>query len=132
MVLTQLPTTPIELVRDLFLADTRCSREAWSISLEVRHLADELLRRGGSDYLDDYLEGKFQGTDASMTSSAFNIDLPLAQAMLTAVRERLRKSPDSTKVDLWRKGEVVFERWVKGCERRLSEAKERESKSETQ
>jgi hypothetical protein len=102
---------PLELIRDLFRAETRCSREAWGIAGGVNVLAEHLLRRGGVPYLDDFLDGKFQSFDASL-GSAFEADLPLAQAMLNAVRERLRSSPDSPRAKLWQAGEDLFLGWI--------------------
>jgi hypothetical protein len=114
-VLADVSSAPLELVRDLFRAETRWSREAWCIVRGVSTLAESLLRRGGPQYLDDYLEGKFQSFDASL-GSAFEVDLPLAKAMLEAVRERLLSSPDSPRAELWRAGEKLFVGWVAGCE----------------
>jgi hypothetical protein len=114
-VLEDVSAAPLELVRDLFRAETQCSREAWGIVLGVRVLGEALLRRGGTEYLDDYLEGKFQSFDASL-ASAFEYDLPLARTLLGAVRERLRSSPDSPRANLWRAGEELFFRWVDDCQ----------------
>jgi hypothetical protein len=118
-VLRDVAAAPVELVRDLFRAETHFSREAWCISEGVGVLAEALLRRGGAAYLDDYLDGKFQSFDASL-GSAFEYDLPLAQSLLAGVRERLRASPDSPNADLWRSGEELFAEWVADCERRAA------------
>lgn len=119
-VLANVAAAPLELVRDLFRAETQCSREAWGIVDGVGILAEALVRRGGPAYLDDYLEGKFQSFDASL-GSAFEYDLPLARAMLAEVRERLRSSPDSPRAPLWRSGEELFAGWVADCEHRASD-----------
>jgi len=116
-VLENVSSAPLVLVRDLFRAETQFSREAWGIVDGVWELAECLLRRGGTAYLDDYLEGKHQSFDASL-GSAFEYDLPLAQAMLAAVQHRLRSFPDSPKVPLWRSGEQLFSEWVADCERK--------------
>ena len=118
-VLVNVAAVPLTLVRDLFRAETQCSREAWGIVDGVSDLAEGLLRRGGVEYLDDYLEGKFQSFDASL-GSAFEYDFPLAQGMLSAVRERLRSFPDSPKVPLWRSGEQLFTEWVDDCTQRTA------------
>src|SRR5215216_2338810 len=60
---------PLELIRDLYRAETQYSREAWGIVPGVNVLAEQLLRRGGATYLDDFLEGKFQSFDASLGSA---------------------------------------------------------------
>ena len=114
-VLADLPAVPLELIRDLFRAETQCSRESWCIVDGVGVLAERLLRCGGTDYLDDFLEGKFQSFDASL-GSAFTVDLPLAEEMLTAVRARLRLCPDSPRTKLWRAGEKLFLDWIAGCQ----------------
>ncbi len=116
-VLADVPSTALELIRDLFRAETQFSREAWCIESGVNVLAEALLRRGGVVYLDDFLDGKFQSFDASL-GSAFEYDLPLARAMLAEVRSRLAASPDSPKARLWRGGEELFAGWVDDCERR--------------
>jgi hypothetical protein len=119
-VLADVSAAPLELVRDLFRAETECSREAWGIVEDVSVLAEELLRRGGPSYLDDYLAGKFQSFDANL-GSAFAYDLPLARTMLAEVRSRLAASPDSPKAGLWQAGEELFARWVADCEQRHAE-----------
>jgi hypothetical protein len=113
-VVQDIAAAPLALIRDLFRAETQFSREAWCIAEDVGVLAESLLRRGGVDYLDDFLEGKFQSFDASLGSS-FEYDLPLAQAMLAEVRERLTSSPDSPQAELWRSGEELFAGWVAAC-----------------
>jgi hypothetical protein len=118
-VLADIAAAPLQLVRDLFRAETQCSREAWGIVDGVGMLAEALLRRGGPAYLDDYLEGKFHSFDASL-GSAFEYDLPLAHAMLAEVRERLRSSPGSPRARLWRGGEDLFAKWVADCEQRTA------------
>ena len=122
-VLAKVSAAPLELVRDLYRAETEFSREAWCIVKNVSVLAEELLRRGGVVYLDDYLKGKFQSFDANL-GSAFNYDLPLAQAMLSEVRARLAALPDSPKARLWQLGEELFARWVADCKQRPAEPEE--------
>lgn len=119
-VLADVSAAPLELVRDLFRAETQFSREAWCIVDGVSVLGESLIRRGGTAYLDDYLEGKFQSFDASL-GSAFEYDLPLARAMLAEVRSRLAASPNSPKARLWQGGEELFAQWVADCEQRHAE-----------
>jgi hypothetical protein len=119
-VLADVSAAPLELVRDLFRAETQCSREAWGIVDRVDILAESLLRRGGTQYLDDFLDGKFQSFDASL-GSVFAVDLPLAESMLAAVRQRLQSAPESPRIELWRAGESLFLDWVAGCQQRAVE-----------
>ncbi len=110
-VLANVSVAPLELIRDLFRAETQYSREAWCIVGNVNVLAESLLRRGGTEYLDDFLEGKYQSFDASLGSS-FEIDKSLAESMLKALQERLHQFPQSPKIELWRTGENFFLEWV--------------------
>lgn len=119
-VLADVSAAPLELIRDLFRAETQFSGEAWGIAEGVGVLAEALLRRGGPAYLDDYLEGKFQSFDSSL-GSAFDYDLPLARAMLAEVRSRLASSPKSAKTRLRQAGEELFASWVADGEKRHSE-----------
>jgi hypothetical protein len=110
-VLGDLSNSPVELIRDLFRAETEYSRHAWCIVDGVWNLAEAMLRRGGFRFLDDYLVGKFQSFDASL-GSVFPYDLSLARDLLAEVRERLRLSPTSPMAPLWEKGENLFSDWV--------------------
>src|SRR3954471_11702433 len=57
--LANLGTVPIVLVRDLYDAETAWAAEAWCVNAEaVRALAEELLTRGGPDYVEAFLAGK--------------------------------------------------------------------------
>lgn len=119
-VLADVSAAPLDLVRDLFRAETEFSREAWCIVKGVSVLAEALLRRGGPLYLDDYLEGKFQSFDANL-GSAFEYDLPLARTMLAEVRSLLALSPTSAKTRTRQAGEELFAYWVADCEQRQAE-----------
>lgn len=103
---------PLLLIRDLFRAETQFAREAWGVEDGLGVLAEQLLRRGGAEHLDDYLAGKFHCSDANM-GSAFRADAELAESLLAAVRERLQSAPDSPRADLWRAGEALFLGWLK-------------------
>jgi hypothetical protein len=104
-------SAPLSLIRDLFQAETQCSVEAWNIVDGVSLLAENLLRRGGPLFLDDFLEGKFASFDANC-GSAFEYDLPLASMLLSEVQNRLRSSSMSPNAELWRAGESLFAEWV--------------------
>eukprot|EP01034_Spumella_vulgaris_P035477 gene35478-43742_t len=48
---------PLPLVAALFKAETLFAKEAWGVNRVVSKLAQELLERGGVEYLDVYLAG---------------------------------------------------------------------------
>jgi len=102
----------ILLVRDLFRAETQYSREAWSIDLRVRTLAEMLLIRGGVVYVEDYLEGKAQGFDAWCATSHFAHTPELGTKMLAEVERRLASSPDEQRRKLLEMGREAFASWT--------------------
>ncbi len=89
-VLSRPDQAPIVLIRDLYGAETRYSKEAWGVDKRVAQLASLLLHRGGPEFVEDYIEGKFQSMDAAMAAGAFEISDPLATALLGETRRRLR------------------------------------------
>ena len=112
-VLSDLAHAPLELVRDLYLAETAFSAEAWCIDLRVGRLGEHLLRKGGDRFIEDYLEGKSRSFDASLAASAFQVDSSLAGHLLSVVRERLQNEEDNHRLALLKYGEETFGRWVR-------------------
>lgn len=115
-VVDDLDSAPLELVRDLYRAETRCSKEAWCIAGDIDQLAEHLLRRGKDQFVEDFIEGKYQSFDASI-GTAFEVDLPLAEHLLRVVQERLRSATDEDRIRLLRVGEETFQEWVTECNR---------------
>jgi hypothetical protein len=115
-VLADLRAAPLELVCDLYRAETTFSKQAWCIDLRVGRLAEHLLREGGDRFIEDYLEGKGRSFDASLAVAAFPVDLPLAERLLRAVQERLLTERDEWKLALLRVGEETFRRWAEGLQ----------------
>ena len=118
LVLESLDSAPLELIRDLYRAETQFSREAWGIDGRVGRLAEHLLRQGNDRFIEDYIEGKYQSFDASL-GTAFEVDLPLAEHLLQVVRERLQvaTNTDEERVRLLRLGEETFQSWITGSKR---------------
>ena len=106
-VIDDVSAAPVILVRDLFRAETKWAVQAWGVVEGVDVLAEGLLRRGGTAYLDDFLEGKYSCFDANL-GSAFPWDRQLLTTMLNEVRVRLAADPTSPKAGLWRQGERLF------------------------
>lgn len=111
VVLADIHSVPIELVRDLFRAETQFSREAWSIDNRVSELGEHLLRHGGDRFIEDYIEGKHQSFDACC-GAAFDCDLPLAKHLLQLTQERLQAETDVRKIELLHLAEQTFQEWL--------------------
>jgi len=59
---------PLPLIAALYKAETLFAKEAWGVNAVVSRLAQELLERGGVEYLGIYLEGARCGMDAFMAT----------------------------------------------------------------
>ncbi|MDB5294521.1 MAG: hypothetical protein JWO31_504 [Phycisphaerales bacterium] len=103
---------PIELVRDLFKAETEFSREAWGIEFGVGALAERLLRCDPERFLEDYLRGKFQSFDAHL-GSAFDVEDALTVRLLEIVQRRLEGELPPERRELLERGSALFQDWTK-------------------
>jgi hypothetical protein len=118
VVLADLHAAPIALVRDLYDAETAMAKEAWGVYAEaVRALAEELLTRGGPDYVEDFLAGKIgRGMDA-YCSAFFECPRELAGRLLAEVERRLAAGADGERRQLLEAGREVFQWWVENARR---------------
>jgi len=112
VVLSDIEAAPLELICDLFRAETECSREAWGIGHGVDVLAERLIRADPGRFLEDYLWGKFQSFDAHC-GSAFPADEALAARLLEIVRGRLADNIPEAGRQLLSKGEDLFQAWLR-------------------
>lgn len=102
----------IDLVCDLYDAETAWAKEAWCVYAEaVRALAEELLTRGGPDYVEDFLAGKIgRGMDA-FGAAYFDCPRALAERLLAEVEQRLAGAEGNRRA-LLEAGRAVFRGWV--------------------
>jgi hypothetical protein len=113
-VLANKETAPVPLIRDLFLAETRYSKEAWAVDPRVGELAKLLLTRGGPDYVEAFLEGKYQGMDASMAATSFAATEELLSSLVAETEHRLRATElSASRRRLLEFGRDDFARWLK-------------------
>jgi len=111
-VLADLHTVTIELVRDLFDAETAFAKEAWGVNGCVTPLARELLTRGGPEYVEDYLRGKLgRGMDAHC-AAYFLCPRLLAEQLLAEVERRLAAGAEGNRKALLESGREIFREWV--------------------
>lgn len=119
VVLLDPSAAPIELVRDLYDAETRWAAEAWCVYAEaVRALAEELLTRGGPDFVEDYLAGKIgRGMDASC-SAYFDCPRELTVRLLAEVEHRLAAGATGDRKRLLEAGRDTFRDWLANADER--------------
>jgi hypothetical protein len=73
---------PLPLIAALFKAETLFAKEAWGVNQVVSRLAQELLERGGVEYLDLYLAGARCGMDAFMETGNITLSKHRCQELL--------------------------------------------------
>jgi len=72
----------LPLIAALFKAETLLAKEAWGVNRVVSRLAQEMLERGGADYLDHYLAGARCGMDAFMETGNIALSRSRCQELL--------------------------------------------------
>ena len=72
----------LPLIAALFKAETLFAKEAWGVNRVVSALAQELLERGGVEYLDVYLAGARCGMDAFMETGNITLSKLRCQELL--------------------------------------------------
>jgi hypothetical protein len=112
LVLADPAVVPIELVRDLFDAETAMAKEAWGVNTEaVRALTRELLTRGGPAFVEDFLIGKIgRGMDA-YCAAYFDCPRELAEKLLAEVERRLADAEGQRRA-LLETGTRIFRDWI--------------------
>ena len=90
----QIGTVKLELVRDLYLELGKYSKEAWCIYNKFHILGQQLLIRGGTDYLKYYLEGASQSSDAYGQSSQVEISKELTEQFLRSINSTIKTAKD--------------------------------------
>jgi len=72
----------LPLIAALFRAETLLAKEAWGVNRVVSKLAQEMLERGGAEYLDHYLAGARCGMDAFMETGNITLSKNRCQELL--------------------------------------------------
>lgn len=104
---------PILLIRDLFLAETFWAKEAWCIDAEcVRQLGAQLLSRGKSEFVLDFLRGKNSCFDSSMCCATIQVDVETARTL----HDFLSNTLNETKED---KSKLLVESGIEFFDSRL-------------
>jgi len=81
-VVPQIDKTKIELIRDLYCEAGKTSPMTFGVYINFHLFADELLKRGGTDYLLDYIRGASHSMDTGMSSGRLTISKEQAKTLL--------------------------------------------------
>jgi len=81
-IVTQIDKVNIKLIRDLYCETGKTSPLTFGIYNKFHLFADELLKRGGKEYLFDYIRGSMHSMDTAMSSGVLTISKEKAQELL--------------------------------------------------
>jgi len=90
----QLDTVKIELIRDLYNEIAKHSNEVWGVYNKFHLLGQQLLVRGGTKYLTDYMQGASLSMDTYLGSGRVDISRELAQQILTYLHDKIKTTSD--------------------------------------
>lgn len=108
---------PVELIRDLFLAEAKCAVEAWGIGFDFQVLGEKLLRYGKNKYLDDFLIGAFSSFDTYCASRMMNLEQYEVEAILEELKIR-KNAPSSKELNgKYELGIELFKTYLQGKQR---------------
>lgn len=94
MAVPQIDKVNIELVRDLYCETGKTSPMTFGVYDKFYLFADELLKRGGTEYLLDYIRGASHSMDTGISSGRLTISKQQAKVLLDYFDELKLKSTD--------------------------------------
>lgn len=108
--ITQLDKVKLELIRDLYLELSRWAKEAWCVYGKYHLFAQQLLNRGGTKYLIDYLEGSVQCFDTGLASGRVELTNEQKQNIFDFITTKLETEQSERTTKLLQFGKERFER----------------------
>lgn len=81
-VVPQIDNVKLDLIRDLYCETGKTSPMTFGVYVKFHLFADELLKRGGTDYLLDYIRGASYSMDTLMSSGRLTISKEQAKKLL--------------------------------------------------
>ncbi len=90
-------TLPLSLITALYSAETLFAKEAWGVNRVVSELAQELLERGGINYIDAYVAGVGCGMDAYMESGNIRLSSARCIELIDFCKKRVESGTDAEK-----------------------------------
>ncbi len=110
----QLSTTKLELIRDLYIELSKWAKESWAIYGKYYLFAQQLLNRGGTVYIIDYLWGAGQSFDTLLASGRMNLSTEQKENILNFINESIKLEKDQYKLKLLTFGQERFQRGFNG------------------
>ena len=106
----QINTVKLDLIRDLYIELSKWAKEAWCVYGKYHLLAQQLLVRGGTDYILDYLNGATQCFDTLLASGRVSLTKEQNQNLLDYINDNLKTTTDESQRNLLQVGKDRFEK----------------------
>lgn len=90
----QLDSVKLQLIRDLYLETGKSSEATFGVYVNFHLLAQQLLQRGGSGYLMDYIEGASHTMDTGLASGRITLTKEKAQELLDFFDKKKQQTAD--------------------------------------
>jgi len=90
----QLDSVKLELIRDLYIELSKWAKEAWCVYNKYHLFGQQLLVRGGTKYLMDYIYSSSQGFDTGLASGRLDISKELARQLFDYIDNKAKTSTD--------------------------------------
>lgn len=103
-----------ELLRDLFIEESKWSVEAWCAPFTFAKLGALLLTRGGVDYLPDFLEGFTASFDTFGACHQMELDPIVRSALIRHVQQQLNETSDERTKTKLESGKELFDKLQAG------------------
>jgi hypothetical protein len=84
----------IELIRDLFIEESKWSVQAWCAPFTFADLGALLLSRGGPDHLSDFLDGFSASFDTFGACHGMNLDPLIIASLLRSLEQSLSETTE--------------------------------------
>ncbi len=91
-IIPQIHKVKLELIRDLYLELAKKSKESWSIYDKFNLFGQELLIRGGTTFLMDYMHGASLSFDTSLSSGNIKINKDIALQLVDYIEKKIENS----------------------------------------
>ncbi|MBP6235787.1 MAG: hypothetical protein KA536_06585 [Saprospiraceae bacterium] len=108
----QLDITKLILIRDLFIELSKWAKEAWCVYNKYHLLAQQLLTRGGTSFIIDYLTGASQCFDTGLASGRVILTKDQKQNIFNFITNRLESESDEKTLKLLEFGKDRFKRFL--------------------
>jgi hypothetical protein len=108
LIILQLDSVKIELIRDIYIELSKCAKEAWCVYNKYHLFAQQLLTRGGTKYLIDYLEGSVMCFDTGLASGRVELSMKQKQNIFDYITDKLKTEKDERTIKLLQIGNDRF------------------------